>query len=214
MKLDLRDRAGGGLPLRKWARASDPGQQLRHGPLASTPGGPRPGVIQVLPCRSTARKQIRVVRAHVVDLAAPRRSAANRPRADRAVMAIGHHRLPARPGQFVLDAHPAGSTTGPRARKHAATPGPTDLSLSPTFCRAFFGACAHPDPPFTGRRTTHNREVAGSNPAGAIARFAGISWFTSSVCNGFRPRRRPPDVHRFPAGPLDLFRRGHNRLPL
>ena len=36
-------------------------------------------------------------------------------------------------------------------------------------CRGFATSCARPSPPFIRRGTTHNREVGGSNPPGAIA---------------------------------------------
>jgi hypothetical protein len=47
---------------------------------------------------------------------------------------------------------------------------PPDAMLNPSFCRDFSTARAHADPPFTRRGTTHNREVGGSNPPGAIRR--------------------------------------------
>jgi hypothetical protein len=51
-----------------------------------------------------------------------------------------------------------------------------DLRVSRSFCRDFSTACAHRDPPFTRRRTTHNREVGGSNPPGAIKFRSGMQF--------------------------------------
>ncbi len=86
------------------------------------------------------------------------RSRSERSRPSLTSSAPGHAR--ATGGTFMT--HRARSTTGPRARKHAAARGQPTSALSRSFCRDFLGACAHAGPLIIRRRTTHNREVRGS----------------------------------------------------
>ena len=51
---------------------------------------------------------------------------------------------------------------------------PTDAVLNLSFCGDFSTAHAHADAPFTRRSATHNREVDGSNPSGAIPQVGNL----------------------------------------
>jgi hypothetical protein len=66
-------------------------------------------------------------------------------------------------------AHRAGSHHGSTSAKRRGSTRPTDLSFELFVCRDFSTSCARLAPPFAPRCTTHNREVGGSNPPGAMA---------------------------------------------
>jgi hypothetical protein len=94
-------------------------------------------------------------------------------------------------------------------------------------CRGFATSCARPSPPFIRRGTTHNREVPGSNPGGAIAvseRNCGYASGPSTPADVYLAytagrfwasrRSHSPPLDRSGAGGLDLFLCADDRLAL